>query len=96
MAQNFFGRQLQRHREWWRAPVTPKDRLAGTVVGGVACFWFGLLGRVMLGPTPVSLASIAAWALGVAVAGALIGFIFPKVTTTLGFPFSTFGIGSGT
>jgi hypothetical protein len=92
----FFQRKRQRFIEWWRAPVTRKDRVLGAVVGGIACFWIGVLGRIMVGPLPVSLDVLAWWALGSVAVGVVLGIVFPKATTCALFPFTTIGIGSGT
>ena len=91
-----FQRKKQNFASWWHAPITRKDRLLGAVVGGVGCFWVGVLGRLILGPTPVSLVVLAYWALGGVTAGVVLGVFFPKATTCAAFPFSTFGGGSGT
>jgi hypothetical protein len=70
----------------------------GALVGAFGCFWIGVLGRLFVGPTPVSLETIAWWALGSVAVGLTLGIVFPKVTTCVCFPFSTIGVGgsSGT
>ncbi|GHU29046.1 hypothetical protein AGMMS50256_12960 [Betaproteobacteria bacterium] len=69
--------------------------MLGAVIGGIGCFWVGVLGRIILGPLPVSLEVMVWWALGSIAIGVFLGIIFPKATTCVAFPFSTFGIGSG-
>jgi len=96
MISAFFQRRKQRFIGWWRAPITRKDRAVGALVGGLGCFWVGVLGRIILGPLPVSLEILAWWALGSVAIGVILGLVFPKATTCVTFPFSTFGIGSGT
>ena len=96
MIQGYIERKVHHFQEWWHAPVTRRDRVRGAVIGGAGCFWVGLLGRVILGPTPVSFAVVGAWALGGVFAGAILGVFFPKVTSTICFPFSTFGMTGGT
>ena len=76
--------------------MKPKDRVLGAVVGGIACFWIGVLGRIMLGPSPISLDVLAWWAIGSVAVGVVVGILFPKATTCALYPFTTFGIGSGT
>jgi hypothetical protein len=82
----------KRFGEWWRAPPTRRDRVLGAIVGGLGCFWIGALGRLMVGPLPVSLTVVVSWAAGVASAGVVLGVLFPKTTTCICFPFSTFGV----
>ena len=87
-----FLRSLRsRFAEWWRAPITRKDRLAGALFGGIGFFWIGLLFRVFTGPMPVSLGVVLCWAAASAGLGALLGLGFPKVTTVVAFPFLTWG-----
>ena len=92
----FFQRKRQRFIEWWGAPVTRRDHVLGAVIRGIACFWIGVLGRIMVGPLPVSLDVLAWWALGSIAVGVVLGVVFPKVTTCVLFPFTTIGVGSGT
>jgi len=84
----------QKFRDWWSAPPTGKDRLLGAVVGGLGFFWIGLFARLMIGPMPVSLGSLAIWAVGAVVCGLILGTFFPKATTCVCFPFSVFGVGN--
>jgi hypothetical protein len=55
-------------------------------------FWIGGLGRVIIGPLPVSLSVVATWAFVFVIVGAVLGFLFPKVMSCLLFPFAIFGI----
>ena len=96
MIRAFFDRRRQSFVDWWHAPITRNDRKLGALVGGLGCFWIGVLGRFMFGPMPVSLTTVGWWALGSVVVGVTLGIIFPKVTSCVCFPFSTFGGGSGT
>jgi len=91
----FVKRRAVSFTEWWCAPATPKDRRLGALVGAVGCFWIGVLGRLMLGPTPVALATLGWWALASIAVGIALGRFFPKATTCVCFPFSMFSIGSG-
>jgi len=95
MIRRFFQRRTEEFKSWWRAPATWKDRALGAVVGAFGCFWIGVLGRLFLGPTPVSFVTIGWWALGSVAVGIMLGLVFPKVTTCVCFPFSTIGVGSG-
>jgi hypothetical protein len=63
-------------------------------IGGVGSFWISALGRIVIGPLPVSLSVVGWWALGGVVVGIIVGACFPKVVSTLIFPFSTIGIGN--
>jgi hypothetical protein len=80
--------------EWWRRPIRTRDRVGAFFVGAFGGFWVGLLGRVFLGAMPVGFTVLAYWALGTAIAGALLGVLMPRVVTVLLYPFSTFGVGS--
>jgi hypothetical protein len=94
MMNGFFRRRMHHFARWWQAPATRRDRLMGALVGGLGCFWIGLLGRLALGPLPVPLATLGGWALGAMLAGILLGICFPKSVSVLCFPFSSFGGGS--
>ena len=96
MIGSFFKRRLEEFRIWWRAPASRKDRVVGALIGAFGCFWIGILGRLFLGPTPVDGVTLGWWALGSVIVGVALGVTFPKVTTCVCFPFSSFGIGSGT
>ena len=88
------GRRNRSFREWWQAPITPRDRRLGAFVGGLGGFWIGALGRIALGASPVSLTEVGAWGLVVAVCCAAIGIAFPKPVTLILFPLSVFGVSS--
>jgi hypothetical protein len=85
----FFRRRARDFRTWWAAPASTKDRVIGAFVGGLGCFWIGVLGRIMLGP--VGMSTLGVWALGSIATGVVLGICFPKATTVVCFPFSTFG-----
>ena len=86
-------RRGQEFLEWWRAPTTRKDRIVGAIVGGLGCLWIGVLGRMMLGPMPITLVAIGWWALFSICIGVILGVSFPKYVTCICFPFSVFGVG---
>ncbi len=92
----YLQRKFHNLVEWWRAPITRKDRILGAVVGGFGGFWIGVLGRLLLGPMPVSFSTIGWWALYSIIVGALLGIAFPKVILFVCYPFSIFGGGVGT
>ena len=95
MIATLLQRERQRFVAWWGAPATSKDRAIGALIGGIAGFWIGVLGRLMLGPSPVGLDVLAWWALGSVALGIALGVVFPKATACVLFPFSTIGLGSG-
>lgn len=68
--------------------------IIGAFVGGMGCFWIGILGRLALGPLPVSLSALGWWALGSTVLGVMLGICFPKIVSVVCFPFSSLGGGS--
>lgn len=82
---------LARFLTWYRAPATRKDRIVAAIIGAMGGFWIGLLGRMMLGSTPVSFSVLGWWALASAATGVVLGLLFPKTVTCVCFPFSTFG-----
>lgn len=90
---SLFTRKKHVFLEWWQRPATRRDRVTGTFVGGFGFLWIGVLGRIMLGPMPISLVDIAWWALASIGVGVVLGVCFPKVITCMCFPFSIFGIG---
>ena len=73
MLRRILSRNTGRFGAWWRAPITRKDRSLGAVVGGIGCFWIGILARASLGPMPMSLATIGWWALGSVAVGIALG-----------------------
>ena len=82
---------LGRFADGWRKPPTRRDRVRGALVGAMGCFWLGGLGRVLLGPLPVSLGIVFEWSLVAAASGVILGVCFPKAVTCVCFPFATFG-----
>jgi hypothetical protein len=88
----FFQRRSVQLREWWRAPITKKDRRTGALVGGSACFWIAALGRIAF--DTASFTELGLWAIGGAVFGIALGRACPKPVTLLMFPFAVFGISS--
>lgn len=82
---------LGRFAHWWRSPPTKRDRVMGALVGALGCAWIGGLGRVFLGPLPVSLSTVLEWSLVAAASGVILGVCFPKTVTCVCFPFATFG-----
>jgi hypothetical protein len=87
----YFERLKREFSAWWRAPVTWRDRILGAVVGAMGFFWLGVLGRLGVGSLPVSLGTLASWALGVSLVGVALGLRFPKATTCFCFPFALSG-----
>lgn len=94
MMNRFLQNRYQNYVRWWNAPVTRRDRILGAVIGGMGCFWIGILGRLALGPLPVSLSTLAWWALGSVLLGSMLGICFPKSVSVVCFPFASFGGGS--
>ncbi len=90
----FFIRRRKQFKAWWHAPVSRSDRMQGAIIGGIGGFWIGVLGRLILGTTPVELSVIAWWGGGLALAGVALGIIFPKATKCVCLPFALIGIGS--
>jgi len=86
----------ERFKQWWHAPSTWKDRLLGALVGAFGFFWIGVLGRLLLGPSPVGLGVLAWWALASVSFGILLGVVFPKATTCVAYPFLSITVGNGT
>jgi len=82
-----------RFLNWWRAPITSRDRVTGAVVGAFAGFWLGALGRIVVGASPVSGSVVLAWGVAGAALVAVLGIAFPKLVSVALFPFATFGPG---
>lgn len=86
--------RLEKFLDWWKSPITKKDRITGAFVGSFAGFWIGALGRIALSDLPVAFKVVAMWGLAGAVIFSLLGVMFPKVISCICFPFSIFGIGN--
>lgn len=86
---------LTSFNQWWRRPLRRRDRIGAVAIGAIGGFWVGLLGRLMLGPMPVSLATLGYWAIGSIVVGIILGVIFPRAVSVVLYPFSFLGVGSG-
>jgi hypothetical protein len=83
---------FQKFSEWWKKPNTRKDRIRGSLIGGIGYFWIMGLGRIILGELPVSIINVGVWAFSGVIIGAILGIIFPKIVLIICFPFSVFGI----
>lgn len=94
MMKRFLQNRYQNYERWRLAPVTRRDRTIGAIIGGMGCFWIGILGRLALGPLPASLSTMGWWALGSITLGVVLGICFPKIVSVVCFPFSSFGGGS--
>ena len=84
---------MRRVREWWQAPVTPRERRWAMLIGAIGGFWIGALSRMVFGPLPVDLSVIAGWALGGAALGVACGRVLPKATLCVCLPFALLGGG---
>jgi hypothetical protein len=94
MPSQLIQRLRLRFSNWWNAPVRRRDRLAGAVIGAMACFWIVALGRLAVSAPPTALGQLALWALGGAVIGTAFGARYTRLATCLLLPFSTFGAGN--
>lgn len=90
---SFLQSRVVAYKDWWRRPTTMKDRFVSALIGGIGAIWIGVLGRLILGQTPVSLTTLGWWAIYSVIAGVILGFCFPKVTGTIMYPFSMLGVG---
>lgn len=91
----WLGERITRILTWWRAPVTARDRFYGAVVGGMAGFWIGALGRIVIGPLPVGVAVILFWGVTSIAVGALFGRLRPRLALVFLLPLATFGCSPG-
>ncbi|WP_041603582.1 hypothetical protein [Thioflavicoccus mobilis] len=67
--------------------------MLGCVIGALGGAWGGLLGRLLLGQTPVSFSLLVEWASGVAILCGLLGILFPRIVTIVLYPLAIFGGG---
>ena len=72
-----------------------RHRVGAFLIGAFGGLWVGLLGRLFLGPMPVAFSVLAYWAIGGAIACALLGALFPRVVTVVLYPFAMLGSGFG-
>jgi hypothetical protein len=89
---DFVRRKRQRFIEWWRAPITRRDRFLGAIIGGMGWLWIGALGRIIFGPSPVAFSIVGHWAIAGMLIGIALGLAFPKVVTCICFPFAISGV----
>lgn len=80
--------------QWWRRPLRTRDKVGAVFIGAIGGFWVGLLGRLFLGPMPVSFTELGNWAAGGIVAGIMLGVLFPRVVSVVLYPLAFLGIGS--
>ena len=83
-----------RFKEWWRRPVTRRDRVTAAYVGLFGGFWIGFLGRAFTASDSTTTSMVLLWGLGMAIACAAIAAVYPKHATVLLYPFAVFGITS--
>jgi len=93
--QDWLRERITRALAWWRAPVTARERVTGAVVGGMAGFWIGALGRIVVGSLPVGVGVVLLWGIVGIAAGALFGRLRPKATFVFLLPFAAFGCSPG-
>lgn len=96
MARKFLQSRKERFKTWWAKPPTRLERLGSAVLG----FWAFLLLGIMLGfitatNHTLSMVGLAAWAIGSASFGIILGASFPKYMRCVALPFSVIGIGIG-
>ncbi len=80
--------------QWWRRPLRTRDKIGAVFIGAIGGFWVSLLGRLFIGPMPVSFAALAYWAVGGIIMGIILGILFPRVVSVVLYPFAFLGIGS--
>ncbi len=81
--------KIEAFRRWYTLPVTRKDRLVSSLIGGWAGAWIGLLlGTLFL---PLTLSSALLSALIGMVCWAVVGAKYPKSSRILFLPFTLFG-----
>jgi len=91
----FHDPRIQRFEQWWKRPATDADRFNGAICGGVAGFWLGALGLVVLESPSASLIEIALGAASGIAAGIVVGRRFPKASILIFSPLTFFGISPG-
>jgi hypothetical protein len=85
---------LTSFNQWWHRPLRTRDKVGAVFIGAIGGFWVSLLGRLFLGPMPVSFTELGYWVLGGIVAGTILGILFPRVVSVVLFPFTFLGISS--
>ena len=87
----WFARTQHNFRTWWCAPITGKDRAWGAVCGAIAFFWIALILLALLHVREISALALAAYVVGMMIAGTVLGERFPKAMCAFGYPFLTMG-----
>ena len=85
---------LTSFNQWWRRPLRTRDKVGAIFIGAIGAFWVSFLGRLFLGPMPVSFSELGYWAAGGIVVGIILGVLFPRVVSVVLYPFVFLGIGS--
>jgi len=88
---SWISQRIECAHAWWKAPVTARDRMSATVIGGMGGFWIGALGRILFGSLPVGVTVVLLWGTAGILAGAVFGRLRPKATLVFLLPFATFG-----
>lgn len=74
-------------KAWWPRPTTRRDRIVGTIFGGLGAMIVAVAIRLLAGPLPLPVLEVVGWATLSSVAGVLAGFSIPKFAILLSYPF---------
>lgn len=81
---NRFGSEV---KAWWPRPTTRRDRIVGTIFGGLGAMIVDVATRLLVGPLPLPVSEVLGWVTLSSVVGVLIGLCIPKFTILLSYPF---------
>ena len=89
-----FRRHREGFRRWFASPARWWERLLAAVASAVVFALLGLVARFIWAPLPLLpldqlLQTILLWSGGGALAGGLLGLLFPKTMLCIAYPFST-------
>jgi len=83
--------RIEKFKVWWQKPLAATDRFISSLMGMWAGIWLGCLFLVGY-ETQAYIENAGRFALYGLAIGAITGFIFPKGSRILFFPFLFFGV----
>jgi hypothetical protein len=88
MIRNYLNHRIQSFSKWWRAPVSLKDRVKGSVVGGFGFFIIAFCALFLYNFE--SFGFLFKYALLSGISGIILGAFLPKIIFCICYPVCAF------